>query len=161
MSDPKETNPKQFVAADKVPMHLWPNTATILGAVGLLEGALKYGRSNWRPAGVRASVYYDALRRHLDKWFEGVETDEDSGLDQWSHILACAAIIVDARAAGVLEDDRQFPGGYSELLKRTTPDVKRLREKYANKSPKHWTIKEGAEVAPSKEFDVIEKWLSR
>jgi len=35
-----------------------------------------------------------------------------------------------------------FPGGYRKLIDEMTPEVKRLREKYADRSPKHWTIKD-------------------
>ena len=141
-TDPKlkDTNPKDAIGSDKLPFHLWPETATALGCLGMLDGALKYGRSNFRPAGVRASVYYDACRRHLNKWFEGEEQDPDSGLDHLAHALACIAIIVDARAAGVLTDDRMYSkGGYAKLVDELTPHVKRLKEKHRAKNPKHWT----------------------
>ena len=49
----KPTNPKDAVGSDKLPLHLWPTTATVVGALGLLDGALKYGRSNFRAVGVR------------------------------------------------------------------------------------------------------------
>ena len=52
----KDTNPKDAIGSGKVPMHLWPSTATAVGSIALLNGALKYGRSNWRVAGVRASI---------------------------------------------------------------------------------------------------------
>lgn len=49
MSDEtKPTNPKDIIGCNKIPMHLWPETATMLGAMALLDGMLKYGRSNWR-----------------------------------------------------------------------------------------------------------------
>lgn len=66
MSDVKPTNPKDLIGSGKLPLHLWPTTATAMGCIGLLEGMLKYGRSNWREAGVRASIYVDACKRHLD-----------------------------------------------------------------------------------------------
>jgi hypothetical protein len=58
----KDTNPKDAVGSDKLPLHLWPESATMYGCLGLLEGMSKYGRSNWRAAGVRASIYYDACK---------------------------------------------------------------------------------------------------
>ena len=139
----KLTNPKDIVGSDKLPLHMWPETATALGALACLDGALKYGRTNWRAAGVRSSIYVDALRRHVNAWFdEGEETDPDSGLDHLGHALACLAIIVDARAAGKLNDDRMVRGGYRKLIDSLTPHVKRLKEKHADKNPKHWTIKD-------------------
>lgn len=135
----KPTNPKDMIGSDKLPLHLWPETATIFGALGLLDGALKYGRSNYRVIGVRASIYYDACRRHINKWFEGEDVDPDSGLPHLAHALACLAILVDAQAAGKLNDDRQFPGGYSKLVEDMTPHVKRLKEKYQDRDVQHYT----------------------
>ena len=138
----KASNPKDAVGSDKIPFHLWPETATVYGALGLLDGMLKYGRANWREVGVRASIYYDALRRHLNKWFEGEYTDPDSGLPHFCHMLACIAILIDADAAGKLIDDRQYHAndGYLQVMKEMTPHVKRLKELHANKDPKHYTI---------------------
>lgn len=143
----KPTNPKDAIGCNKVPMHLWPETATILGAMALLDGALKYGRANWREAGVRSSIYFDACRRHMNAWFEGEDLDPDSGLPHLGHALACVAILVDSQAKGNLVDDRMYPGGYRKLIDEMTPEVKRLREKYADRNPKHWTIKD-AEKKP-------------
>jgi hypothetical protein len=112
----------------------------VLGCMGLLDGAAKYGRSNFRAAPVRASIYYDALRRHLAGWFEGRPCDPDSGLPDAAHMLADLAILVDAEAAGTLIDDRNVKGGYHKLLEDMTPHVKRLQDKHADKSPKHYTI---------------------
>lgn len=139
-SPDKLTNPKDLIGTDKLPLHLWPETATAMGSLGLLEGALKYGRSNWRASGVRYSIYIDALRRHVNALFEGEDFDPDSGAPHLSHALACLAIIVDADAAGMLVDDRQYPGGYRKLVDDLTPHVKRMKEKHSDKNPKHYTI---------------------
>jgi hypothetical protein len=139
----KPTNPKDAVGCDKLPLHLWPASATMMGCLALLDGMLKYGRSNFREAGVRASIYYDACNRHMNAWFEGEDTDPDSGLPHLAHALACIAVIVDAQAADKLVDDRMYPGKYRDLVETLTPHVKRLKSKHANKSPKHWTIVEG------------------
>lgn len=136
----KLTNPKDMIGSTKIPVTLWPETATIMGSLGLLDGALKYGRANWRVAGVRASIYVDACRRHLAKWFEGETVDPDSGLPHMSHALACLAIIVDAQAAGKLNDDRMVPGGYAKLVGELTPHVARLKALHKDKAPRHYTI---------------------
>lgn len=136
----KATNPKDLIGSSKIPIHLWPETATLMGCLGLLDGMLKYGRTNWRVAGVRASIYVDACRRHLNKWFEGEDTDPDSGLPHLSHALACLAILVDAQAAGKLTDDRMVKGGYVKLVKQLTPHVERLKELHKDRRPKHYTI---------------------
>ncbi|WP_050590127.1 dATP/dGTP diphosphohydrolase domain-containing protein [Pseudomonas sp. URMO17WK12:I12] len=140
MTELKPTNPKDLIGSGKLPLHLWPVTATALGSLGLLDGMLKYGRSNFRAVGVRASIYYDAASRHLNAWFEGEAVDPDSGLPHLAHALACLAIIVDAEAAGKLNDDRMHPGGYRALINSLTPHVARLKEVHADKNPQHYTI---------------------
>lgn len=136
----KPTNPKDMIGSDKVPLHLWPETATVMGTMGLLDGALKYGRSNWRAVGIRLSIYVDALRRHTNAFFEGETIDPDSGLPHMSHILATAAIIVDAMASGNYTDDRMLAGGYRELIESLTPEVARLKQKHEGRDPRHFTI---------------------
>lgn len=137
----KQSNPKDLVGSSKLPLHLWPTTATAMGSLGLLEGLLKYGRSNWRESGVRASIYVDACKRHLDAWFEGEEAAPDSGVPHLANALACLAIVVDAQAAGKLVDDRQYNGaGYRALVESLTPHVERLKALHADKDPTHYTI---------------------
>jgi len=132
-------NPKDTVGGSKLPLHLWPTTATAMGSIALLNGALKYGRGNWREVGIRASIYVDACQRHLAAWFEGAECDEE-GVPHLSSALACLAILVDAEAAGKLRDDRNYPGGYRETVEALTPIVAQLRARHADKSPHHYTI---------------------
>jgi hypothetical protein len=137
----KPTNPKDAIGTNKLPLHLWPTTASALGCVALAEGMLKYGRTNWREAGVRASIYVDAAKRHLDAWFEGEQVAPDSGVPHLGNALACIAIIVDAQAAGKLIDDRAYNGaGYRALVEELTPIVAQLRAQHADKSPRHYTI---------------------
>jgi hypothetical protein len=141
---PKEklTNPKQFAGSSKLPLHLWPETASAVGCIALLDGALKYGRSNFRTSGVQATIYTDACKRHINAWLEGEDCAEDSGVPHLAHALACLAILVDAQAAGVLNDDRMVAGGYHQLVEDLTPHVNRLKELYKEKQPKHYTIKD-------------------
>lgn len=143
----KPSNPKDMVGSSKVPMHLWPETATVLGCMALLDGMLKYGRANWRAIGVRSSIYYDACRRHMDKWFEGEDLDQDSGLPHLAHALACIAVIVDAQAAGKLNDDRQVAGGFHALLREMQPHVERLKSLYKDKHPKHYTREDNENIS--------------
>lgn len=142
----KPSNPKDIIGSNKVPFHFWPTTATILGAMACMYGNLQYGRTNWRAAGVRSSIYYDALARHMNAWFdEGEDNDPDSGLPHLAHALACIAIIVDAKAAGKLNDDRMIKGGYRKLIEEMTPHVARLKEKFKDKNPKHYSIGDNPE----------------
>jgi hypothetical protein len=135
-------NPKDAAGSNKVPLHLWPQAATALGAMGLLEGMLKYGRSNWREGSVHATIYVDALKRHIDDWMEGGDVTSDVGLANLANALACLAIIVDAQTHGRLIDDRNYVpsgDGYRKLMARLTPEVSRLRVMFADRDVKHWT----------------------
>lgn len=148
--DTKPTNPKDAIGSDKLPLHLWPMTASAAGAVALLDGMLKYGRSNWREAGVRVTIYVDALERHVTAYLEGEECDPDSGLPHLWHALACLGILVDADAAGKLVDDRNYNGaGWRPFVEALTPHVARLKEKHAHRSPRHFTIGDNALEEPA------------
>lgn len=138
---PPVDNPKDISGAQKLPLHLWPVSATAMGCVALFNGSLKYGRSNWRSVGVRASVYIDATQRHLAAWFEGAECDEE-GIPHLASALACLAILVDCEAAGKMRDDRQYPGGHESLIRELTSHIERLRRLHAGKTPKHYTIED-------------------
>jgi hypothetical protein len=136
----KPTNPKDAIGSNKVPLHLFPTTARTAGAIAFLNGACKYGRSNFRAVGVRASIYYDAASRHLDAWFEGEEHDPDDGVHHLSAAIACIAILIDARAADKLNDDRMIHGGYRQHMADTLPEVRRLKALHESYNPKHYTI---------------------
>jgi hypothetical protein len=136
----KPTNPKDALAsATKVPLSMFPVTAIALGAMSLFFGALKYGRNNWRHDGARATVYGAAALRHIADYLEGNDDDED-GLDNIGAALASLAIIADAREAGKLVDDRNYPGGARALMKRLGAQVTRLAAEYGDRNPKHYTI---------------------
>ena len=150
--DTKDTNPKDALGVDKVPLHLWPVCATALGSLALLNGALKYGRSNWRVSGVRASIYMDATLRHMYKWFEGENIDKDSNLHHFGHMLACIAIMADAMYAGKLIDDRNINGFDANLM----DGFNNLTEMLRQDAPKdadvhHYTIQDSNSVGWSKE----------
>lgn len=102
----KESNPKDAVGVKKAPFSTVP--APVVAEVGLamLEGALKYGRHNYRAIGVRTSVYYDAALRHLTAWWEGQDIDPDSGLSHLVKAIACLVVVRDAEMIGKMVDDR-------------------------------------------------------
>jgi len=102
----KPSNPKDSVGIKKVPFSTIP--APVMAEVGLamLEGALKYGRHNYRTVGVRASVYYDALLRHVTQWWEGDDIDPDSGLPHLVKAIACLVVLRDSQLMGNWQDDR-------------------------------------------------------
>lgn len=143
MSD--EANPKDAAGRAKVPLHLWPPSATAAGAMGFLEGMLKYGRNNFRATPVAASVYAAAAKRHLDDWLEGANTAADTGNLHLGNALACVAILVDAEVNGTLVDDRNFTpeeGAYERFMAELTVQVARLQKQFADRKPKHWDARD-------------------
>lgn len=153
----KESNPKQAFADNKIPVHLWPPVATYLGTLGLLDGACKYGRANWRESGVLASTYYSALNRHINAWMEGENLDPDSRLPHLGHALACLAILVDAQMTGQLTDDRNYRGeGYRKVMTTLTALVPTIRERHKDKSPKHYDKRDEEPFA--KAGELIERY---
>lgn len=150
MNELKDTNPKDAVGSDKLPLHLFPVTAQAAGSLALLEGMLKYGRANWREAGVKASVYVAAADRHMKKWFEGQDLDPDSGMSHLWKALACIVILIDAQAAGKLVDDRNYRGdGAVEFMEEATKHVKELKARYGHLTPKHYTAQDMASTGCS------------
>lgn len=135
----KPSNPKDALGINKAPMSCVPTTVLHEMGIGMLEGALKYGRHNYRAVGVRASVYYDAAMRHLNAWWEGQDIDPESGLSHITKLLTSIAVLRDSMIRGNLEDDRppSTPDGWLEDLNARAAA---LREKYADRSPKHYTI---------------------
>jgi len=137
----KPTNPKDAIGSNKLPLHLWPTTATALGCIGMLNGALKYGRLNFRDAGIRPTIYIDAVKRHLDAFLEGEEADPDDGVPHLAAALAGIAIMVDARVQGKFVDDRNYGGeNYREFIDNLTQYVPALKAHHVGRDPKHFTI---------------------
>lgn len=102
----KPSNPKDSVGIKKVPFSTVPSEVTAEVGLAMLEGALKYGRHNYRAVGVRASVYYDAALRHLTSFWEGQDLDPDSGLPHIVKCLACLYVLRDSQRMGNWTDDR-------------------------------------------------------
>lgn len=103
----KPSNPKDSVGIKKVPMSTVPAPVMAELGVAMLEGALKYGRHNYRVIGVRASVYYDAtVGRHMQLWWEGEDIDPDSGLSHITKAIASLVVLRDAMIRGNWVDDR-------------------------------------------------------
>lgn len=140
----KDTNPKDAISDNKVPLWLVPPLTLAYAAIGHLNGFLKYGGWNWRKTGVRASVYIAAVKRHIEKWEHGEELDED-GVPHLSGVLASVGILLDARAMGKLRDDRpprlKLTGIFGELEKL----VGALRARHKDRNPKHYTIADSEE----------------
>jgi hypothetical protein len=142
MSEPtsKPTNPKDVIGTTKVALSQFPPVAVAYGSLAMLNGMLKYGQANWRAAGIRASVYLDAAERHLKAWRDGEEFDPEDGVPNLGAVLACVAIVLDARAAGKLNDDRPPAIDLRKVYDELRPIVKNLLKIHEGKSPHHYTI---------------------
>ena len=135
----KSSNPKDLAAVTRVPMHLWPMTATVHGCVGIYEGMRKYGYYNWRHDKVSIMTYVAALQRHLFRYVGGQWTNKDSGATELGHILACAAILVDAHESGQVIDDRPIAGPDVErLMEQMGKVVEEMAERHKDKHPVHY-----------------------
>jgi hypothetical protein len=131
-STKKPSNPKDALGILKVPMSTV--SAPVLAELGvaMLEGAMKYGRHNYRVIGVRASVYYDAvMARHMPAWWEGEDEDPDSGLSHITKAIASLVVLRDAMIQGKCIDDRPPPSPKGWLT-ALNGKVKALLEKYPN-----------------------------
>lgn len=141
----KDTNPKDAIATNKVPLDLVPPITQVYASLGHLEGALKYGKWNWRISGVKASVYIGALKRHIAKYESGEEVSKE-GVPHLANALACIGILLDAKLVGKLNDDR--PPRSVELVEAMDlmeEDVARLRERFKDCAPKHYSIADSPE----------------
>jgi hypothetical protein len=137
----KLTNPKDAVGTKKVSFSVLPWRVLVNVALAMMEGALKYGRHNYRAAGVRASVYFDAVvGRHLTDWWEGTDIDPDSGLHHIDKAIAGLMVMRDSMLQGNFEDDRPPRGGVdiAEANKRAAE----LIDRYGHVKPQHYTIKD-------------------
>src|SRR5690348_5848471 len=111
----KPSNPKDVIGSNKLPLGLVPTVTKALCTLGHMEGHLKYGLVNWREAGVRMSIYIDALERHIEKLKGGEWADPVTRVPHLANALACLSIIADAAYSGKLIDDRPKPtDGYKE-----------------------------------------------
>lgn len=103
---PVDSNVKTAAAIGKPKLSDVPPVGLLALGAAMSDGAHKYGRFNWRSTEVTASVFYDAMMRHLLGWWSGEDHAEDSEVHHLGHLMAGAAIILDARMNGVFKDDR-------------------------------------------------------
>jgi hypothetical protein len=126
----KPSNPKDALGIRKTPISTVPAPVLSELGVAMLEGALKYGRHNYRVIGVRASVYYDAtVGRHMQRWWEGEDLDPDSGLSHITKAIASLVVLRDAMIRGTWVDDRP-PASKPGWQDEHDAHVRALLEKY-------------------------------
>lgn len=128
----KPTNPKDRQAVSKVDLSLLPEIAIIWGNLAMCEGNYKYGAYNFRATGVKSSVYISALRRHLGKYLEGEWADRKTRVPHLGSIIACAAILADAHASGLLDDDRPLAVDMESIYDEAEQITKHLQQVFPN-----------------------------
>lgn len=140
-------NPKDLVGQTKLDTTVIPREFLVELALAFYEGALKYGRYNWRMRPVKASVYISAFDRHIAKWMAGEERDKKTGTHHFAYATCCLSILFDAHQFGTLVDDRPPRGRTNidtsawidgEVMKR----IKKLKEMFKNETPKQFTIQD-------------------
>jgi len=127
----KPSNPKDSVGIKKIYFSVIPWGVIAELGLALLEGALKYGRHNYRGVGVRASVYFDATQRHLVDWWEGEDIDPDSQLSHITKAIASLTVLRDSMLRGNWSDDRpprMDSGWVQELNKKAAILVEKFPE---------------------------------
>lgn len=122
--DADPTNPKDLIGAKKVSHTALPAIAILQGNRAMMDGATKYGGYNWREKKIQSGIYIDAALRHINSWYDGEETAEDSGVHHLGHAIACLGIILDAQANDSMVDTRPPKGGgYLKELKRLNSEL--------------------------------------
>jgi len=113
MTNTKDTNPKDALGVKKAPLHCIPCGPLYELGLAMMEGGRKYGTHNYRAVGVRASVYYDAIMRHITQWWEGEDIDLDSGLHPLIKAAASIVVMRDGMLMDNYIDDRpiKYPNG--------------------------------------------------
>lgn len=139
----KDTNPKDAVGIAKVPMSCLPWRVLWHVGLAMMEGALKYGRHNYRAAGCRASVYFDAtVSRHLGAWWEGEDIDPDSGRSHIDKAIASLMVLRDSMLQGNWIDDRPPRGILGGDMSSFNGSARELVERYGAVKPHHYTIQD-------------------
>lgn len=133
----KDSNPKDDAATTRLDLSLFPATARAYGALAFTEGHGKYGGFNYREVGVRASIYYAAANRHLDKWFNGQTSDPKTGVPHLASALACTAVLIDAVELAKLNDDRPPRCNMDNILEWAEQRVIRLQELFPDGPPRY------------------------
>lgn len=81
-------------------------SSTLYGLAKVLEyGSTKYDDHNWR-RGMKWSKPYACAMRHLLKWYEGEECDQESGHSHLFHVLANVTMLIEYGKTCPQLDDR-------------------------------------------------------
>jgi hypothetical protein len=126
-----ELNPKDRIGQSKPGLRSIPPIALLEEGIIMQDGADKYGPFNWQENPIQASIYYDAILRHLLAWYTGEDVDpgSKSGGKHLAAVRASCGILLDAFATGRVIDDRPTKTASAAEA------IKRLAEQRAGKAP--------------------------
>jgi hypothetical protein len=130
-----DTNLKTAAAAKKPKLSDVPPVALFALGAAMSDGKEKYGRFNWRETGSTASVFYDAMMRHLADWYNGEDFADDSKVHHLGHLMASCAILLDSSLHGKLNDDRQKYGTVSRNVTWIDKTPKVISDKFGSGAP--------------------------
>ncbi len=125
----KDTNPKDAIGVEKVQFTNIPVDVLTEIALGMTEGALKYGPFNWISKGVNSGVYIDGTLRHIFAWQGGEDIDPDSKV---SHITKAITSLIVLRSAMLNNTwtDTRPPKSADNFIADANAKTKALIEKY-------------------------------
>lgn len=152
-SDMKVNNPKDAAANGRVPLHMVPDTLAIFAAMGFAEGDSKYIAYNFRVAGVRATVYVAALKRHLARYTNGEWADKKTGVPHLASVAACTAILIDGHVVGNIIDDRPPGVDLSDCMEEAERVIAHVYAMNKDKRPQgveYTAINSGTQLEPAK-----------
>jgi len=106
-----------------------PIVERAIGAA-LTHGATKYPEYNWAE-GMRYSRVMDAVRRHLNAWWEGENIDPESKLSHLWLALTGMGFLVAYEEYGIGKDDRfpwrrETPFDLSDVVRPKVPPAREL-----------------------------------
>jgi hypothetical protein len=122
-------NPKNVAASDRIKLSYLPPAGIIHGAHACMDGADKYDPYNWREKQIALMEYASAMKRHIEAWEDGEDEASDSLCHHLGHVIATAAIMLDAIECGCAIDDRPKKGVAASLLKRLQEKVRLRRSR--------------------------------
>ena len=88
----------------KLRLDLVPTAAIRAIARAQTFGLRKYGARNWE-AGMEYSKLYGSTQRHLLKWWNREEVDDESGLSHLDHAITCLAFLIEYQANEALGEE--------------------------------------------------------
>jgi hypothetical protein len=82
-----------------------PTSLQFAAAKVLMYGEKKYSKNNWRK-GMKWTIVYNCLQRHLLKWLDGEHLDDESNLPHTYHMAANVAMLIEYEQTAKSFDDR-------------------------------------------------------